>query len=62
MVVRTLREIFYIDSFHLNFLLLGSLLLLLMLGFKLEKRHSFQEPITCICTNEYHKCIRDEMI
>ena len=62
-MVRTLREIFYVDSsFCLNFLLLGCLLLLLMLGFELKKRHSFGEPIACIFTNEYHECIRDEMI
>ena len=37
LVVRTLRKIFHVESsFHLNLLLLGYLLLLLMLGFELE--------------------------
>ena len=37
LVVWTLRKIFHVDSsFHLNLLLLGCPLLLLMLGFELE--------------------------
>jgi hypothetical protein len=35
-VIRTPRKIFYVGSFCLNLLLLGCLLLLLLLWFKLE--------------------------